>query len=238
MKKFIAHRIERVLRGIASACGYHLERKYSPVLRSPVPAGSKLYVGCGDQKLDGYVACDLRALPHVQLACRAWDISRYCQNLSEIYSRHMVEHLTYEEAKLTLRDWHAALAEDGIVRIEVPNIDFAIQQWSRAVWTKESLAQRYSDARWGFAGFFGWQRECDPRQQEYNQTYWDVHKSGYNADSMRFFLEESGFCDITITFEGFTEKQLHRRNLAPNASDNCHLIAVARKNSAANRLAA
>lgn len=238
MSNFIVHQIEGALRGFASACGYHLERKYRPVLKSPIPPGSKLYVGCGDQKLDGYVGCDLRALPNVHLACRAWDISRYCQKLSEIYSRHMVEHLTYEEAKLTLKDWHMALADDGIVRIEVPNIDFAIAQWSRAVWTRGSLEQRYSDARWGFAGFFGWQRECNPEQPDYNQSYWDVHKSGYNAEAMQFFLEDAGFCDVSITFEGFTEKQLRRRNLAANASDNCHLIAVARKHSAANRIAA
>jgi predicted SAM-dependent methyltransferase len=220
---------------VAKYFGFRLEREYRPVVAEAIPRGARLYVGCGEQQLEGYYGCDLRPLDSVALACKAWDVSTHCRELAEIYSRHMLEHLTFAEARLTLRDWYSALADDGLLRIEVPNLAFAIGQWQRATWSEEALQDRYSDARWGFAGFFGWQRECDPEENSYNTTYWDVHKSGYTSASMQFFLEEAGFQDIEIHFEGFTEKQNRRRNLAPIRSQGCHLIATAHKTSVAQR---
>lgn len=131
---------------------------YRPLLKRPIPRGSRLHVGCGEQDLPEYIGCDLRSLEHVGLVCRAWDISRFCDQLSEIYSRHMLEHLSFAEMQVTLRDWYRALAPGGTVRIEVPNLGFALRQWQRAVWTEEKLLNRYSDARWEFAGLFGWQQ--------------------------------------------------------------------------------
>ncbi len=231
-------RFETILVAIGRKCGYQIEPLYRPVLKNNIPAGSKLHVGCGDQLVEGYVHCDLRPLPHVDLACRAWEVSRFATGLNEIYSRHMLEHLTYAEAVLTLRDWHQALSPNGLLRIEVPNIRFAIQQWLRAKWSKEALENRYSDARWGFAGFFGWQRECDPSSIEYNQSYWDVHKSGYDENILRFLLDQAGFEKIQVSLDGFSAAQLRRRKLAPHASDQCHLVALGWKRSEAERAAA
>ena len=230
--------IESALGFWANRLGYDLVPAYVPGLKRPVPPGAKLYVGSGEQQATGYVACDFRPLENVQLVCRAWEVSRFCSGLSEIFSRHMLEHLTLAEAELTLRDWFAALAPSGIVRIEVPNLEFALSQWQRARWNSAELANRLSDARWGFAGLYGWQRECDPKSSDYNQSYWDVHKSGYTAKSMRHFLSQAGFEQIEISFESFTLEQLRRRNLDLHASDNCHLVAVGRKPAAARQNAA
>jgi predicted SAM-dependent methyltransferase len=217
--------------------GYRLEPVYKSRLKQTIPAGAKLYVGCGDQVVEGYYGCDLRDLPTVSLACRAWEISSHCNALGEIYSRHMLEHLSLAEMRLTLQDWLTALTPNGVVRIEVPNLEFAIAQLQRAVWTSTALDDRFSDARWGLACFFGWQRECDPQAADYNQSYWDVHKSGYTADSMRYFLEQAGFAEIEITFEGFSAAQNRRRKLSAEASANCHLIATARKPSGVQPMA-
>lgn len=221
--------MELALAGWARRLGYELVPAYAPKLKQSIPAGSKLYVGSGEQELEGYASCDSRSLENVRLVCRAWDVSKYCSGLSEIYSRHMLEHLTLAEAELTLRDWLVALAPNGIVRIEVPNLEFALSQWQRARWNSSELANRLSDARWGFAGLYGWQRECDPKSTDYNQSYWDVHKSGYTAESIRYFLSRAGFEQIETSFERFTLEQLRRRNMDLHASDNCHLVATARK---------
>ncbi|TWT30852.1 class I SAM-dependent methyltransferase [Blastopirellula retiformator] len=222
-----------VLHKLASLMGYELTKRRRSQLRAPIPPGSKLYVGCGEDRREGYCYSDIRPLPHVQLACKAWEVSQFCQGLGEIYSRHMLEHLTLGEVKLALQDWHKALAEGGQVRIEVPNLAFVIAQWQQAEWTGEPFADRYSDACWGFAGLFGWQRECDPTAPDYNQSYWDVHKSGFTGESMRYFLTQAGFEDIEIQFDRFTDKQIARRKIHPNASDDCHLIATARKRQGA-----
>ncbi|MCR9291426.1 MAG: hypothetical protein NXI32_01825 [bacterium] len=221
--------LETSAKRLAACFGYRLERVAYRGLKRVIPVGAKLHVGCGEQDLDGYLGCDLRDLPNVQLVCRAWEVSQFCQGLSEIYSRHMLEHLTLREAELTLRDWHAALQPGGLVNIEVPNLEFHIAQWGRCEWNRPALEQNFSDTRWGFAGLYGWQRECDPSQGDYNASYWDVHKSGYTPEAMRFFLAEAGFTEIQIQLQSFSLEQSRRLELSPEASLGCHLIATGRK---------
>jgi predicted SAM-dependent methyltransferase len=221
-----------------SALGYDVRPRRRSYLRSPIPPGAKLYVGCGEHVLPGYLGCDLRPLDHVVLVARAWEVSRFCGELAEVYSRHLLEHLTWQEATATLVDWKTAIAADGCVRIEVPNLDFAIAQWQQATWDDASLANRFSKARWGHAGFYGWQRECDPAREDYEPNYWDVHKSGYNAALLRYLLESAGFCEIEVWHETFTEKQMQRRGVKPDDCRDCHLVATARKAPAAARRAA
>ena len=164
--------------------------------------GAKVYVGCGPDERDGFIGCDLRPLPNVAIACPAWDLSKHAEDLTEIYSRHMLEHLTLAEVDCTLRDWHKALAPGAVVHIVVPNIDFHIEQWQRAEWTEEAFAVSRSDARYGHAGFYGWQRECSPRAKDYSPSYWDVHKTAFNVQNMTFFLERTGFSEIQIRLYG------------------------------------
>ncbi len=198
-----------------------------------VPPGSKLNVGCGESVKAGYIGCDLRRCAGVQLVCKAWEISRHCHDLAEIFSRHMLEHLTWREAEVTLRDWRRALADDGQVHLVVPNLDFALQQWKRAEWTDEAWETRWSDGRWGFANLFGWQRECDPEQPGYSPSYWDVHKSGYNEQIMTFLLRRAGFEEIEISYAGFSPEESAKRGVSVERSAGCHLIAKGRKRSLA-----
>lgn len=184
---------------------WRLQNRLKKFLRMQEPAeivrGQNVYVGCGDKTREGYLGCDIRPLDNVSIVCPAWDLSQHCQDLNRIYSRHMVEHLTFAEAKKTLTDWHAALAVGGEVEIEVPNMRFHIEQWLQADWTEEAFQDKKSDARWGFAGFYGWQRECDPDEESYNQSYWDVHKSGYDEKLLKFMLESAGFVDVETRVE-------------------------------------
>jgi SAM-dependent methyltransferase len=113
----------------------------------------------------------------------------------------MLEHLTWDEANRTLADWHRALAVGGTVHIVVPDLRVHIDQWNRAEWTEASLLSKKTDARWGFAGFYGWQRHCDPLAPDYDPSYWDVHKSGYDARLMEFLLARHGYGGIEIVTE-------------------------------------
>ncbi|WP_111976517.1 methyltransferase domain-containing protein [Algibacillus agarilyticus] len=171
-----------------------------------------VYVGCGEDRREGFIHCDTRELPGVDIVCPAWDLSKYCHNVKEIYSRHMLEHLTSMEADATLVDWYNALEVGGTVYIVVPNMDFHARQWLEADWTEENLRDTRSDARYSFAGLWGWQRECNPRSEDYNQTYWDVHKSGYNEKRIKFLLERAGFIDV-----------------ATEIKNNVHLVAKGKK---------
>lgn len=228
----------KTLTRLGRSLGYKIEPLPRHGLRQSIPDHARLYVGCGEHDKPGYVGCDLRDLPNVSLVAKAWEVSKYCTNLQEIYSRHLLEHLTLLEVQATLRDWHAALASDGFIRLEVPNLDSMVAKWSHAHWSQDHLEDKFSDARWGLAGLYGWQRECDPNQDSYSPNYWDVHKIGFNESSMRYFLSEAGFQDIEIWSEGFTQEQMERRGVSPEACNDCHLMATARKTANANSLAA
>ena len=162
----------------------------------------KVYMGCGTDTREGFIGCDLRPLPGVAISCPAWELSKHAEELQEIFSRHMLEHLTLAEVDYTLRDWHKALALGGVVHVIVPNIEFHIDQWRRAEWTEEAYAVSRSDARYGHAGFYGWQHECNPRARDYSPSYWDVHKTAFNVENMTFFLGRTGFSEVRIQLYG------------------------------------
>ena len=196
--------------------GYELHRvkirKSESLLGRMIPNDCSLYVGCGEDTKQGFIGCDIRPLPTVQLVCAAWEVSRFTQTAKEIFSRNTLEHLTDAEARAALEYWYKALRVGGNVHVIVPDLDFHIQQWLNADWQESRKANPQSNACWSFAGFYGWQRECDPAEPNYNQTYWDVHKSGYNSSRLQWLLEETGFAKIEVS-----------------TVDSCHLVAKAVK---------
>lgn len=156
-----------------------------------------VYVGCGDDYKPGYVGCDIRKSKNVKYVCKAWEISKKVCNLDNIYSRHMCEHLTFDEFRYTLKDWYNSLAPAGVIHIIVPNLDFHIKQFMDAKKDNASINNPKSDINWALAGLWGWQRESYIKNTKATK-YWDVHKSGYNEKLMRLFLEEAGFFHITF----------------------------------------
>ena len=155
-----------------------------------------VYVGCGPDIRDGFIHCDIRKFDHVDILSKSWELSCHMMEVNHIYSRHMLEHLTNFEADRALRDWFKALKTGGTVRIIVPDMDFHCRQWLEAEWTEDTLKEKMSDAKHSFSGFWGWQAECDPWANDYNTSYWDVHKSGYNEKRIKFLLERIGFVDV------------------------------------------
>lgn len=171
-----------------------------------------IYMGCGLDIREGFIHCDIRKFDHVDIVCKAWELSNYMMEVDHIYSRHMLEHLTNYEADRALRDWFKALKTDGSIRIIVPDMDFHCRQWLDAEWNEDTLKESMSNAKHSFAGLWGWQAECDPWSKDYNTTYWDVHKSGYNEKRIKLLLGRIGFVDIKTEIK-----------------NNWHLVATASK---------
>ena len=158
--------------------------------------------GCGaNPKEAGYKTCDIRNLPGIDYVCSAIDIADYCEHnsVNNIFSRHMFEHLTFHDGELHLDACMKILVSGGILRMIMPNMTFHINQWL----SKDPAAMDHARA-----GFWGWQREVAEGED------WDIHKSGYDFDTLNELLLRKGFVNIQSN-EGLNHKHLSITALKP-----------------------
>jgi len=149
----------------------------------------KLDIGCGDHPRAGYTGVDCRALPGVEIVCPAWDILSHVAegSVEAIYSRHMLEHLTYRDGQRTMRAWRRALQPGGEAEIIVPDLDYHLRQLVGAPPEGPCPANsRWTNRQHGLAGLYGWQRHAH-----------DVHQSGYTEYLLRNNLQAAGFAAVS-----------------------------------------
>jgi len=155
----------------------------------------KVNVGAGNRPRKGFVSCDMRKTKPDTVVCRMWELCDNFEDVQEIYSRHALEHLTFDEVERTIKDWYGAMAAGGKVHIIVPNTTKHIQQFLDATWDEKNYKNNLSTLGRMRGGLFGWQRET--KEERADDIYWDCHKSGFNEKSIKFFFEREGFTSIT-----------------------------------------
>src|SRR5208283_2288415 len=80
----------------------------------------KLNLGCGDQKLEGYINCDL----HQEDADMKFDASKLPfddNSVDEIAAYHLIEHFNFRQAFDVLREWRRVLKPGGKIILETPD---------------------------------------------------------------------------------------------------------------------
>jgi len=152
----------------------------------------KLDFGCGPKCKKDFYGVDIRQCKGVKYLCNSWEIHNHVKlnSVSEIYSRHFLEHLNFKQFKETILSWKKILIPNGRIEVIVPDINYHINQFLNLDW--EDTAQFSSKCKvinHALAGFWGWQRGG-------LEDEWDVHKSGYNFKLLKIKLEENSFCDI------------------------------------------
>jgi predicted SAM-dependent methyltransferase len=95
-------------------------------------------------------------------------------SVNYLYSSHLLEHLFKEDAKKLLKEAHRVLKKGGIIRICVPDLEYAISFYQKR--DKEiALNYFFSNSKSG---------------------YFARHKYMYDHDLLRQLLEEAGFANI------------------------------------------
>ena len=139
----------------------------------------------------GFKTVDIRKVEGVDYVCNAWDITDQVEedSVDHIFSRHFFEHLTFVQAEYTLDAWKKIIKPEGLIEMLLPNMTWHIEQWV----TRSNL-ERAKEGFWG-------------KQREGATETWDLHKSGYDRESLEALLVDEGFVDID--FRRALDKNLH-----------------------------
>jgi predicted SAM-dependent methyltransferase len=151
----------------------------------------RLNVGCGNRIEAGYVNCDIRPGPGIDVVCSIMELSRHfdADSADEIMLRHVLEHVSPDNAQIALKEFYKVLKPGGHVRVIVPDIIFHARQLLGLV---KSTAE--DQRRHAYAGLYGW------RRTELGGDQHDAHHWGYDERELTEFLTKAGF------------QRLHRSN--------------------------
>lgn len=145
---------------------------------------SKLNLGCGDVKKEGYLNIDLYGSPDL-----IHDISQPLpfedNSIDEIYASHVVEHLSRDEWKRAKKDWVRVLKNGGKIEIICPEIDQCLA----------NFVTNYRGQKWGY-----WIATIYGNQEGPGQ----FHKNGFNYDKLENDLREEGI----VTFKRIQHVQI------------------------------
>ncbi len=101
-----------------------------------------LNIGCGQQKLDGFVNIDLDPMADLQIDVRG-GLPFDDNSVAGIYSEHFLEHLSQAEGIAFMRECRRALKYDGVLRIAMPDLSYAVQRYLNNDWKVKTDIDKY-----------------------------------------------------------------------------------------------
>jgi predicted SAM-dependent methyltransferase len=156
---------------------YHSINKPTPIYIKNIKSGLKIHLGAGPINIQGWINIDARDYPHTHLVANNFSLAEFVDgSISEIYMCHVLEHFSFVEADLLLRNFKKKLCVGGLIRISVPSFDSLID-------TYLGNNKNIDFVKMALMG-----------GQDYEFNF---HKSIYNYQSLKKLLEESGYSDVT-----------------------------------------
>lgn len=134
----------------------------------------KLNLGCGDDRQDGYVNCDLRA-GVADAVCDVRNLPFDDNVAEEVRAFDVIEHLPPHHTMRALREWHRVLVPGGTLVIKVPNMKMLCEWIVDDFRTELAIRNIYGGHRWGPDGA------------------WDCHHAGWTPSTFRDLLTLAEF---------------------------------------------
>lgn len=133
----------------------------------------KLHLGCGWKHFEDYINVDIWITDATDVICDITKLPWPANSVSVIESYHVIEHISHRKIKPMLTEWFRVLAPEGILILECPYFDRAVQEYLDG-----------NESR--LMNLFGQQRFPG-----------DTHLCGYNPSRLICLLEEIGFKEIS-----------------------------------------
>lgn len=114
--------------------------------------GSLLHVGCGCERIQGWINIDLLQLPSVDVVADASKTLPF-RGAKAIFAEHFLEHLRIDDALQFLVNAHQALARGAWMRLSTPNVEWTLATHYPS-WSDSS--KKITDVLMLNKGFRGW----------------------------------------------------------------------------------
>jgi len=139
----------------------------------------RLNVGCGKKRMVGFVGVDLYPTPAADVVAPAHALPYADSQVDEIFSSHLIEHLTNSQLGETLREWYRVLKPGGKLTIICPDFEVRLECW----------LQGGFEYRWGrgFNSIFGLQEREGM-----------AHRNGFTVRRLHSLLPQFGFRVIAL----------------------------------------
>jgi predicted SAM-dependent methyltransferase len=148
-----------------------------PIFIKNLNPGLKVHIGTGEINLQGWINIDARNFAHVHIVSDDMKLSEFSDNsLDEIYLCHILEHISFQDAEIFLKNLHDKLKKGGTIRIAVPSFDSIIKIY-------HNTNNDFNVIKFALMG---------GQDYEYN-----FHKSMYNYNSLSSVLKNNNFQNIT-----------------------------------------
>ena len=149
-----------------------------PIFLNKNNPGIKIHIGPGDINLQGWINIDARHFSHIHIVSNNINLDEFTDNsISEIYLCHVLEHVSFDDAKKFLSKMYLKLHSNGILRISVPSFDSIIKIY-------ENNSSNLDLVKYALMG---------GQDYEYN-----FHKSIYNKSELEMILTSSGFKTVEM----------------------------------------
>jgi len=141
----------------------------------------RIELGSGGSPSPNFIHCDIdRKNPDLEILLDARLLPFQPESIDMIFASHLIEHLTFKEARDFLTQSFTALRHSAKIVLYAPNLEWAIQHWQNL-----SIAPNPLDV------FYGSQTDS-----------FQIHKSGYSPKTLAGILESIGFLVTCLNCRG------------------------------------
>lgn len=124
------------------------------------PAPLYLHIGCGNQRLEGWVNVDLQNLPEVDVVADVTEGLPFT-GAAAVFAEHFLEHLRLDHGLAFLRETHRVLAPGGWLRLSTPNLEWVLSthyDLESAAGDRQAMGLQLNRAFRGWGHQFLWNR--------------------------------------------------------------------------------
>ena len=136
----------------------------------------KLNIGAGETRIDGFIPIDRKfGTEAYPLPAQVdWDDETYAltdNSVDEIRASHILEHFSFKDVSLVLKEWSRVLKPGGLMKVAVPDVNLILKAAE-----DDKLWQHY---------LMGGQTDAD-----------DFHRSVFTEQALRDQMDGAGLVDI------------------------------------------